>query len=188
MDQQTTQTKTPRRPYWRPRELILVGAFAALIKVSSLLIALAGGGMNPLSLALKNAVATVLTVVLLLKVPKLGVLTLSVISQSIFALLLMGGNLMLLPGLLPAGLLGDGLIRLLGGYHKLWAVLVGVGVFDLVSKAIALGWSFVTFREDPRLFIMPAIFIGLGWLGALLGLGGGVRFVKELRHAGLIRD
>ncbi|MFH1060095.1 MAG: MptD family putative ECF transporter S component [Pseudomonadota bacterium] len=177
----------PRRPYWQPRELILVGAFAALTKLAGVVIALAGGGMNPLSLALKNTVATVLLVVLLLKAPKFGVLTLYVVSQSVFSLLLMGGSLMLLPGLLPAGILGDLLIRALGGYRRTWAVLVGVGVFDLLSKAIALGFSFLAFREDPRLFIMPAIFIGLGYLGSLLGLVGGLKFVKELRHAGLIR-
>ena len=34
---------------WEPRELVLIGVFAAAAKLSSLLIALAGGGMNPIS-------------------------------------------------------------------------------------------------------------------------------------------
>ena len=42
--------------YWSARELVLVGVFAAATKLSSLLIALAGGGMNPVSLIVKNIV------------------------------------------------------------------------------------------------------------------------------------
>ena len=56
---------------WEPRELVLIGVFAAAAKLSSLLIALAGGGMNPISLLGKNLVYTTLMIVLLTKVPKL---------------------------------------------------------------------------------------------------------------------
>ena len=61
---------------WEPRELVLIGVFAAAAKLSSLLIALAGGGMNPISLLGKNLVYTTLMIVLLTKVPKLWTLTL----------------------------------------------------------------------------------------------------------------
>ena len=44
---------------------MVLGVFAASIKVTSLIIALAGGGMNPVSLILKNLVFTTLLVVLL---------------------------------------------------------------------------------------------------------------------------
>ena len=50
-------TDTPiRKRHWEARELVLVGVFAAAAKLSSLLIALAGGGMNPVSLVAKNLV------------------------------------------------------------------------------------------------------------------------------------
>ena len=39
---------------WSARELIIIGVFAATAKVSTVLIAMVGGGMNPLSLLLKN--------------------------------------------------------------------------------------------------------------------------------------
>ena len=67
---------TRKKRYWQTRELIVIGTFAALIKVSTLLIAIAGGGMNPVSLLLKNMVATSLLIVLVYKVRKFGVLTL----------------------------------------------------------------------------------------------------------------
>ena len=60
----------PKKRYWQVRELIVIGIFAALIKVSTLLIAIAGGSMNPVTLVLKNIVATSLLVVLLYKVRK----------------------------------------------------------------------------------------------------------------------
>ena len=55
---------TTVRSYWKSQELVMVGVFAAAIKLSSLLIALAGGGMNPVSLLLKNLVFTTLLIVL----------------------------------------------------------------------------------------------------------------------------
>ena len=45
--------KTIQR-HWQSRELVLIGVFAAAAKLSSLLIALAGGGMNPVSLIAKT--------------------------------------------------------------------------------------------------------------------------------------
>ena len=67
------QSQTSR---WTAQELVVLGVFAAAAKISSLLIALAGGGMNPVMLILKNLVFTTLLVVLLTKVPKSGTLLL----------------------------------------------------------------------------------------------------------------
>ena len=57
-----------RRFYWDTESLVVVGLFTALSKVISLMIALLGGGMNPLTLFLKNGVATALLVVLVARV------------------------------------------------------------------------------------------------------------------------
>ncbi len=174
--------------YWQSRELIVIGTFAALTKVSTMLIALAGGGMNPVSLVLKNMVATSLLIVLVYKVRKFGVLTLFVLVNTVVSLLLMGGSMMTIPGLLVASVLCDGLIIGLGGYRKAWALMSGVAAFDLLSRVVSLGYAYLTAREEPRFFIMGVIVVSLGYVGCLAGLGTGVYFMKELRHAGIIRQ
>ena len=92
------------------------------------------------------------------------------------------------PGMIIAGLISDCLIVAAGGYRKAWALILGVGLFDFLSRAIALGYSYLTFREEPKLFFMGVVVVIIGYFGCLLGLGNGVLFVKELRHAGIIRE
>ena len=83
--------------HWAARELVLVGVFAAAAKLSSLLIALAGGGMNPVSLVAKNLVFTTLLIVLLTKIPKRWTLLLFTAVSMMISVLLLGGSLTLLP-------------------------------------------------------------------------------------------
>ena len=75
---------------WSARELIIIGVFAATAKVSTVLIAMVGGGMNPLSLLLKNMVFTTLLVAMLFKVCRPGTLCLFVIVSSVVNFLLLG--------------------------------------------------------------------------------------------------
>ena len=89
--------------YWAPSELILIGTFTGLIKISTMLIALAGGGMNPVTLVLKNTVATSLLIILVYKIKKFGVLTLFSLINCLVSLLLMGGNPMTIAGVIAAG-------------------------------------------------------------------------------------
>ena len=177
-----------KKRYWQSRELIVIGTFAALIKISTLLIAISGGGMNPVTMVIKNIVATSLLIVLLYKVRKFGVLTMFVLVSSVVSLLLMGGNMMTLPGMLIAGLICDCLIVAVGGYTKAWALILGVGLFDLLSRAISRGYSYLTFRDEPKLFIIGVVVVIIGYFGCVLGLGSGVLFLKELRHAGIIKE
>lgn len=174
-------------PRWLVSELITIGIFAAVIKVSSLAIALAGGGMNPVTLILKNAVFTALLVVLLHKVRVFGTLTLFTLISAVVSLLLMGAGITLLPAMLLAGLLSEALVKVLGGYGRTAALMLGVAMFDLLSKALALGFSWLMMREQPALMITSTVMVTVGYLGSLLGLFGGVAFVKELRHAGIVR-
>ena len=176
---------TPR--YWQPGELIVIGIFSAMIKTSSLLIALAGGGMNPISLILKNLVATTLLVVLVFKVRKFGVLTLYVTVSTLISMLLDGGNITRLPGALIAGCLCDMIIHLTGGYKKNGAILVGVAVFDLLSRLVSLGLSWLTFREQPAMIAVATIIVSIGYTGCIAGLFSGHRLSKELTHAGILR-
>jgi len=177
-----------KKKYWLVSELIVIGIFAAVIKIVSLAVAFAGGGMNPLTLLLKNAIFTILLVVLLHKVRKFGTLTLFTAVSAIVSLLLMGSGVTLLPAALVACLLAEGLIVLTGGYRNMFSLLLGVAAYDLLTKGLALGMSWLMMREQPELIITVAIMIGLGYFGSLIGLGGGFIFVKELRHAGIIHE
>lgn len=93
-DRNPMQSQTSR---WTAQELVVLGVFAAAAKISSLLIALAGGGMNPVMLILKNLVFTTLLVVLLTKVPKSGTLLLFTAVTMLVSLLLLGGSIALIP-------------------------------------------------------------------------------------------
>ena len=104
--------------HWAARELVLVGVFAAAAKLSSLLIALAGGGMNPVSLVAKNLVFTTLLIVLLTKIPKRWTLLLFTAVSMMISVLLLGGSLTLLPAALVGALAGEAAVFLTGGAGK----------------------------------------------------------------------
>ncbi len=177
----------PRKRYWQPRELVVIGVFSALIKLSSLLIAIAGGGMNPVTLGLKNLVATMLLVVLIAKVRKPGTLLLFVVISSIVSALLNSVQLFLLPGAIIAALTGEVVLYLVRKHHELASILMSIAIFDFVSRLISLTLSYLMFRESMGLFVMAAIIIAIGYIGCVLGLGSGILFTKELKHAGIIR-
>ena len=91
--------------------------------------------------------------------------------------------------LLAAAILSDALIATCGGYRRIGAVLAGVAVYDLLGRALSLGYSLLHARENMAMVAVAAVFIVLGYLGCLLiGLPCGAKFVKELRHAGIIRE
>lgn len=175
------------RPYWEVRELAVIGIFSALTKVTSLMVALIGGGMNPLTLILKNLIFTALLVVLLFKVRKFGTLMLFIIVNTIFAMLMMGGGFFLLLPMLLAGICAEGLIFLLGGYEKASNLMLGAALYDFLFKAGSLGISWLFVREQPQVLLAAAIMVAIGYLGALGGLFMGAKFVKELRHAAIVR-
>lgn len=179
---------TERLPrHWPARELVLVGVFAAAAKLSSLLIALAGGGMNPVSLVAKNLVFTTLLIVLLTKIPKRWTLLLFTAVSMMISVLLLGGSLTLLPAALVGALAGEAAVFLSGGAAKKWAPWVAAGVYDFVSKALSLGVSFLFMRESPALMTMVVPIVLLGYAGSLAGLWFGWKTVGELKHAGFVR-
>ena len=96
---------------------------------------------------------------------------------------------MLLPGFLAAALVSDGLVSLCGGYRRIGAVLAGVAAYDLLGRAISMGYSLLHARENLAMVAVAGVFIAIGYLGCLfIGLPCGAKFVKELRHAGIIRE
>lgn len=174
--------------YWAPSELILIGTFTGLIKISTMLIALAGGGMNPVTLVLKNTVATSLLLILVYKIRKFGVLSLFSIISTLVSLLLMGGNPMSIAGVIVAGFVCDLFIAPWNGFNSPIRLTLGIGLFDFISRTVSLGYSYFLYQEQMGMFMMGVIVVALGYLGCLMGLGTGIIFVKELRHAGIIRE
>lgn len=175
-------------PRWSAQELVVVGVFAAASKVSTLLIALAGGGMNPVSLMGKNLVFTTLLVVMLCKVRRPGTLLLFTVINIIVSMLLLGASVTLIPPMFAGALAAEA--AMWPDRHGAGAgnAVIGAAVFDVVSKALSLGVSWLFMRENPALMVMVVPFVAIGYLGSVGGLFSGVKAVKELRHAGIIRE
>ena len=165
---------------------MVLGVFAASIKVTSLIIALAGGGMNPVSLILKNLVFTTLLVVLLYKVRKLGTLTLFSVISALISFILLGGGITSIPTALLSSAASEMVVLLFGGPKRFYAPILCVFCYDLISKSMALFVSYLMMRETPGLIFMVVAIVGVGYIGSLIGLGTGVYCARELRNAGII--
>ncbi len=172
--------------YWSARDLVVIGVFSAAAKISTMLIALVGGGMNPVSLLLKNLVFTTLLIVMLFKVRKPGTLILFTVVNCLISMLLLGGSVTLIPPALLAACLGELAMLSFGGIARKWSPFLGVAVFDFVGKGLSLGVSFIFMRETPGLVWVVVPFVLIGYVGSLIGLYAGHRSVKELRHAGIV--
>lgn len=122
---------------WGARDLVVIGVFAATAKLSTVLIAMVGGGMNPVSLLLKNVVFTTLLVIMLYKVRQPGTLTLFVIVSALVNFLLLGGNVTLIPPMLAAALVSEVVMKFVKSFGWKGAVFWGVGCFDFLSKGLS---------------------------------------------------
>jgi energy-coupling factor transport system substrate-specific component len=168
---------------------VTIGLFSAAAKASSLMLALAGGGMNPVTLILKSAVHSALLVVLLAKVPKTGTLTLANLVGMLLSFLLMGQHIISLPAILLGTILVEAAVRLAGGLSKRpWLAVPMLAASELLVRAVNVLVSYLTVREQPGLIVMVIAVSAASYVGILLGLAGGVRMAGELRHAGLIQD
>ena len=172
---------------WGARDLVVIGVFAATAKLSTVLIAMVGGGMNPVSLLLKNVVFTTLLVIMLYKVRQPGTLSLFVIVSALVNFLLLGGNVTLIPPMLVAALVSEAVMKFVKSLGWKGAVFWGVGCFDFLSKGLSLAVSYLMLRESPALMAVVLPIVLIGYAGSLIGLYTGYRSMKELRHAGIVR-
>lgn len=172
---------------WGARDLVVIGVFAATAKLSTVLIAMVGGGMNPVSLLLKNVVFTTLLVIMLYKVRQPGTLSLFVIVSALVNFLLLGGNVTLIPPVLVAALVSEAVMKFVKSLGWKGAVFWGVGCFDFLSKGLSLAVSYLMMRESPALMAVVLPIVLIGYAGSLIGLYTGYRSMKELRHAGIVR-
>ncbi|WP_419065539.1 MptD family putative ECF transporter S component [Parasutterella sp.] len=172
---------------WGARDLVVIGVFAATAKLSTVLIAMVGGGMNPVSLLLKNVVFTTLLVIMLYKVRQPGTLSLFVIVSALVNFLLLGGNVTLIPPMLVAALVSEAVMKFVKSLGWKGSVFWGVGCFDFLSKGLSLAVSYLMMRESPALMAVVLPIVLIGYAGSLIGLYTGYRSMKELRHAGIVR-
>ena len=172
---------------WGARDLVVIGVFAATAKLSTVLIAMVGGGMNPVSLLLKNVVFTTLLVIMLYKVRQPGTLSLFVIVSALVNFLLLGGNVTLIPPMLVAALVSEAVMKFVKSLVWKGAVFWGVVCFDFLSKGLSLAVSYLMMRESPALMAVVLPIVLIGYAGSLIGLYTGYRSMKELRHAGIVR-
>ena len=172
---------------WGARDLVVIGVFAATAKLSTVLIAMVCGGMNPVSLLLKNVVFTTLLVIMLYKVRQPGTLSLFVIVSALVNFLLLGGNVTLIPPMLVAALVSEAVMKFVKSLGWKGAVFWGVGCFDFLSKGLSLAVSYLMMRESPALMAVVLPIVLIGYAGSLIGLYTGYRSMKELRHAGIVR-
>lgn len=172
---------------WGARDLVVIGVFAATAKLSTVLIAMVGGGMNPVSLLLKNVVFTTLLVIMLYKVRQPGTLSLFVIVSALVNFLLLDGNVTLIPPMLVAALVSEAVMKFVKSLGWKGAVFWGVGCFDFLSKGLSLAVSYLMMRESPALMAVVLPIVLIGYAGSLIGLYTGYRSMKELRHAGIVR-
>lgn len=172
---------------WGARDLVVIGVFAATAKLSTVLIAMVGGGMNPVSLLLKNVVFTTLLVIMLYKVRQPGTLSLFVIVSALVNFLLLGGNVTLIPPMLVAALVSEAVMKFVKSLGWKGAVFWGVGCFDFLSKGLSLAVSYLMMRESSALMAVVLSIVLIAYAGSLIGLYTGYRSMKELRHAGIVR-
>jgi len=173
---------------WENIDLITIGTFAALIRVSGYLITICGGGLNPLAFILKNIMITCLMVVLCYKVNRFGVITLYVTVTYLFSMILTGSVHIGLVTMLTCALLADFVLHYGKRLNKAFAVLSGVIFYEITAKLSGFAVAALYSREEWKLMIFPLIAVSIGLLGSIIGLPFGILLLKELRHAGIVRN
>ena len=170
-------------------ELVTIGLFAGAAKAASLVVALMGGGMNPITLILKNAVWAALWMILLIKVQRPGTLTLANLVAALLGLFLLGSAMLSLPGIIAACILTEIIMLAMTPVsNRVLVAAMGVALSELLTRGVSIFISYLKVREQPELLIPGLIIVAIGYIGIIVGLFGGGRMVKELRHAGLIQN
>lgn len=174
--------------HWTIGELVTIGVFAAAAKVITMVVALSGGGMNPVTLLIKNLIFTTFFIVMLYKVKKSGTMILFTFVSMLISLLLMGAEASTALGMFLASFIGEFFILISGGASKKYAAVIGVAAFDFSYRVLSLSIAYLVMRETPEIVYMVIPIIAIGYAGAVIGLFTGIKAVKELRYAGIVRS
>ena len=176
-----------KKRYFNPYELVTLGVFAATSKLVTLVIALAGGGPNPISLILKNLVFTTLLIVMLYKLRKFGTLTLYMLVANLVSFLLLGGGFTSIIVSVLSAVFTEIMVSMCGGVKRSYAPFLAVFIFDILSRLASLGASYVFLRETPAMMVMVVVIMAVGYIGAFLGIFTGIWASKELTKASIIK-
>ncbi|MFI3270953.1 MAG: MptD family putative ECF transporter S component [Pseudomonadota bacterium] len=187
MQNQEQQTPHKKAPRWSVQDLVVIGVFSAAAKISTMLVALMGGGPNPVGLMAKNLIFTTMLVVMMYKVRVQGTMLLFICINMIISMLLLGASVTLLPAMLLAGIMAEAAVLGTGGMQRSWGPILAVAVYDLTSKLLSIGTSWLFMRENVGMVVMIIPIVAIGYVGSLAGLFTGKKAVKELQHAGIIR-
>ena len=186
------KTKQPdnsrKKKYWQNSDLIAIGTFAALDRSVGTLIVVLGGGMNLLAFIAKNMISTALLLILCYKVRKFGVITLYITTTFAVYFIVYGQPPVYGFSMLPLCLLADCMIYFFGGYKSSLGLLCGVAFYDLAVRVNSILWKIIVTREDVSLMGVGLIITAVSYLGCLIGLPLGLKLLKELRHAGIVRQ
>jgi energy-coupling factor transport system substrate-specific component len=68
------------------------------------------------------------------------------------------------------------------------SLVAGIAMYDLLYKLSSLGITWLFVREQPEMMWMVIITVAIGYSGSFAGLFAGARLIKELRHAGIVRQ
>lgn len=171
-----------------PTSSLSLGVFAAAAKVSTLLVALAGGGMNPVSLLLKNLIYTTLLVVMLYRVRKAGTLLLFSLVSMLGERPAAGGQHHPAARHLAGRSDGRSTCRPWRRLQSGMGPGAGRGRIRHCQQGQFAGDFLVVHARKP----FPAHGGGSGGHIGVPGGGGGLftgyNAVKELRHAGIVRQ
>ena len=91
-------------------------------------------------------------------------------------------------GMFLASFIGEIFMRISGGVSKKYAAVIGVAAFDLSYRVLSLSIAYLMMRETPEIIYMVIPIIAVGYAGAVIGLFTGIKAVKELRYAGIVRS
>ena len=127
-------------------------------------------------------------IVMLYKVRKSGTIMLFTFVSLIVSLLLMGAEASTSLGMFMASFIGEFFILLFGGMKNKYAPIIGVAAFDLSYRVLSMFLAYMVMRETPEIVYAVIPIIAIGYLGAVIGLYTGIKAVKELRYAGIVRS
>lgn len=171
-------------------DYISIGVMGALAKSGATLIALVGGGMNPLTMILSNLFHMVILSALLVKIKKPFTLTLSYLTGIFISAFVMGKGITLIPLILLTSLIVEIIIYVFSlGYKKVFPLILGIFLGEASLKGINLLYIYWQWRESPMVKEIVggnSIFVGIALIGSFLGIFASYKFIKELRRASLI--
>lgn len=177
---------------WNFKEYTAVGVTAAMCIIMGVLVKVVFGlvfsnipALNSLILAMVQAIIITLSI---MRLPKIGFLTILGVCMGVIYGFIFPAHPFLFATFVLAGIVGDSMGWVLGGYSKTIGIVGAVLSFRLtiiVFGAVIAWW--IGFAEADLAWALILINCAGSGVGVLLGSWIGVKLSKELGRAGLLR-